>query len=167
MGAWKELIRYASEPKSKSQQEKEANFIYKGVFCKYEGKLKWQMAPHYHFLPRDLANIYRSVRGGIVNYSSNSDSSGSSERERLPSQTENTLIQAFSGDLHARQQAEELAEEILDQIVQAIARDVEEEDNLISSPIDIDPTPDSLSGTDFDFLSSLEPYEIEEFFFFC
>ncbi|KAG0573469.1 hypothetical protein KC19_VG181100 [Ceratodon purpureus] len=129
MGAWRELQNHISEPKTRRQMEKEAAFIkiwtHKGVFCKSDGRLKWQMAPHHQFLPKDLANLYRSFRGGTVRCDSGTDSSGN----LLPSQVEDTLIAALAGNREERDKAEELADVILHQIFHDIARDVELEES--------------------------------------
>lgn len=63
LGAYKAMVRHMKPPLSDRAQAKIAKFTkvwtHGQIFCKNEGGLKWQMAPHPSFLSRDLANSLR------------------------------------------------------------------------------------------------------------
>jgi hypothetical protein len=139
MGAWRELIRYAKEPKSKKQQQREADFktiwAARGIFCTLQGsQIKWKMAPGPVFLSRDLANLYRSLRGiqpgeeqsprATAESSDRYSQSCSSFRE-LPE-----ILKKLLQDIASyNSEAEELANEILDIMIGDIEREIDLEEN--------------------------------------
>jgi hypothetical protein len=44
-----------------------ATWTHGGIFCKNNtGRIRWQIVPHRDFLPRDLANRYKSFRAGLT-----------------------------------------------------------------------------------------------------
>jgi hypothetical protein len=69
MGAWQELTKFNGEETLEKQKQKEESFIrtwsHRGIFCRTERGISWQIVLHRDFLTHNLANRYKSFRVGI------------------------------------------------------------------------------------------------------
>ncbi|KAG0596058.1 hypothetical protein M758_UG220700 [Ceratodon purpureus] len=154
MGAWKHLTCHRKGGgKSKKQQAREDAFLLTwgrgNLFCKVEGRPKWQPVPHHLFLPKDICNKYNEFRANLPPTQGASDagthshsppvaSPGPSVDQRLPDvdveALAQTILDDIIADLHEEARAapdeEQAQEQAEDPALEALPDTLQSEDDL-------------------------------------